>query len=111
MTQGYIVHVTITGQKEEFDTYMKNEFKDIVDADIQSWGIEGVLFISNPRTPPTPAIYESLLSKYPSLFVKVLWTSAEGPSGILLGKKDTGVRMFEWTDLSTEEEALSFRSH
>jgi hypothetical protein len=109
--QAYIIHVTIVGKKEEFDAYMKNEFLAIQDTEIQSWGIEGVVFSYNRKFLPEYSTYTDLLAKYPSFFIKLVWTCADGTAGILTGRKETGIANFKWRDLTSEEESLAFRNH
>jgi len=105
----YSITLTITAQKNEFDSFLAKEvngerFFAIRKEDITSWGVEGMVCKFLREDLGDIYAYERLLSKYPSLFIKIEWTS--GSKVGLCVCQSGAVQHMEWI-----EDELCFRSH
>ncbi len=105
--------ITVTGAKEDIDRFFLEEFKEIVPdyaREIYRKGIEGIDFKVWSRWQPDFQWLEGLLHKYPSIWVKNIWHEEGGLAGIWIGSVKAGIKMFEWEDISIDEEVHRFRS-
>jgi hypothetical protein len=59
---------------------------------------------------PSFKFIETLVDKYPLLWIKNEWISEDGNSGIWVGKKDN-IKFMMWEDLSIEAENFFFPIH
>ena len=105
----YSITLTITAHKEEFDSFVAKEFSGesfftVKREDITSWGVEGMVCKFTHADLGDMYAYENLLRKYPSLFMKIEWTS-DSKVGICICQNGV-VQHMKWI-----EDDLCFRSH
>jgi hypothetical protein len=104
----YTITVTITGKKEEFDAFLSEcngkRFYTIKREDITSWGVEGMVCTFTQEQMNHLYPYETLMSTYPSLLLKIEWKSGAN-TGISVCQSGR-VQHMEWI-----EDDLCFRSH
>lgn len=105
----YSITLTITAKKDEFDSFLAKEFSGerfftVKREDITSWGVEGMVCKFTHDDLGDTYAYEKLLSRYPSLFLKIEWTSGS-KTGICICQSGV-VQHMEWV-----EDDLCFRSH
>ena len=104
----YSITLTITAKKDEFDSFISTEFTGerfftIKREEITCWGVEGMV-CKFTQDHLGDRFYEKLLSQYPSLFMKIEWTSGL-KTGICVCQSGV-VQHMEWL-----EDDLCFRSH
>lgn len=124
--------MTITGTNEDLDLLMEGEFKGVPDwaLMIKARGRGGGF---GPEAPDGGAIrfklwsrwapdfdwLASLLTKYPSCWVKNEWSEEGGMAGVWIGtgaseaRRGTGeplIERFEWDDMCIEEECARFKN-
>jgi hypothetical protein len=108
------VELTVMANKKEFDSFIQvfflghEDFSQIRREEIVVWGIEGIV-CKFTRPLPNENTLEYIVASYPSLFLKLTWTSPHGASGMYIGREKS-LRLFQWNDISQEEE-VAFRSH
>ena len=108
-------HITITANKEELETLIQKEFSKYDNKDlfsISEKGAEGVRIRLWSAWYPQIEWLESLLTNYPSCWVKNEWIVEDGQAGIWIGTAREGekeVRQFIWDDMCWEEIAHRFR--
>ena len=111
-------HITITADKDELSQLMENEFTKYQQREeneifsISQRGDQAVRIRIWSAWHPDFQWLESLLTKYPSCWVKDEWNVEDGQAGVWLGTAREGkkeIRQFLWEDMSIEEEAYRFR--
>lgn len=105
-------HITITGERAVLDTLMKDEnlfSKDINDERISNetsgQGIE--VFNMASRWLPEYQWLESLLDKYPDIWIKNVWYEEGGNEGVWIGTnrgEQKEIKRLEWEGMCIEEE-------
>lgn len=104
----YGITLTITARKEEFDAFLSEcngkRFYTIKREDITSWGVEGMVCTFTQEHLGDMYPYETLMSTYPSLLLKIEWKSGAN-TGISVCQSGR-VQHMEWI-----EDDLCFRSH
>ena len=91
--------ITITGSKEDIYEFTKNECKDVPEwaLKIHDKGLRGIYFdIWSPWVADFECL-ESLLVKYPSVWVKDLWHAEDGQAGVWIGSNE-GISRLEWDE-------------
>jgi len=107
------IELTVTGTKDEFDSFLiqyfftRKEFR-IRRNDVLSWGVEGIMCRWVSDTLIEANVFEDIVSKFPSLFVKYTWKSSTGKAGMYVGRQT--LKVIEWQDLSEDDETC-FRNH
>ena len=91
--------ITITGSENDIAEFIKNEFKDVPDwaLTVHEKRLRGIYFDIWSRWVADFEWLESLLVKYPSVWVKDLWKSEDGESGVWIGSNE-GIRRLEWDE-------------
>ncbi len=114
--------MTITGTNEELDILMSEEFKKVPDwaLFIKARGLGGGVRLKLwSRWAPDFDWLASLLTKYPSCWIKNEWSEEGGMAGVWIGtgasetRRGTGepvIERFEWDDMCIEEECARFKS-
>lgn len=108
-------HITITASREELAELMNNEFPDTPDwaFRVKHRGLEGVIFDLWSAWYPDFAWLTSLLTKYPTCWVKNEWKEEGGNAGVWIGTKRYGIVKIErldWDDMCLEEDNYRFRT-
>lgn len=109
------IELTVVANKSDFDSFIEvfflghEDFSHITRDEIVSWGIEGIVCKFTRPFLPNETTLEEVVTRYPSLFLKLTWTSPCGASVMYVGREEC-LRFFEWKDVSQEEE-MAFRSH
>jgi len=105
--------MTVTGTKEDIYQFLIEALKDVPDGALQMnvRGVEGLQFRLWSRWHPDFEWLESLLTKYPSIWVKVIWQEEGGLAGVWVGSEEKGIKRLEWEDMCIEENAHRFRSN
>lgn len=106
--------ITVTGVKEEIDLFAETEFKDVPEwaLKIVYRGVEGIFFRMWSRWEPDYKWLEGLLTKYPSCWVKNIWSEEGGGEGVWVGCVKEGapeIHRMEWAGMCIEEAAERFR--
>jgi hypothetical protein len=107
-------HFTITGNKEDIKRFLEDELKEPPEwaLKIHHKGDEGLSFRLWSRWQPDFNWLESLLTKYPSLWVKNVWDEEGGYEGVWIGYLKDGkaeIKHMEWMGMCIEEWAHRFR--
>jgi len=107
-------YLTITGEEEELKNIIKEEFKSLPSNhfNILQRGQEALKCKLWSAWHPNFEWLESLLEKYPSIWVKDIWTVEDGEAGAWIGTARSGkkeIRQLTWEDMSIEEEMYRFR--
>jgi len=91
--------ITITGSEDDIAEFIKNEFKDVPDwaLTVHEKRLRGIYFDIWSRWVADFEWLEGLLVKYPSVWVKDLWKSEDGESGVWIGSNE-GIRRLEWDE-------------
>jgi len=114
-------HITITGTNEELDMFMMEEFKAVPDwaLQIKDRGSGAISLKLWSRWTPDFEWLTSLLTKYPSCWIKNEWNEEGGLAGIWIGtgasetRRGTGkpvIERLEWEDMCIEEEYARFKN-
>jgi hypothetical protein len=103
--------ITVRATKEDMDRFSEEEFKDVPEwaYEIYVKGVEGMQFKLWSRWHPDFDWLESLLKKYPSMWVKNIWHEEGGLAGVWVGSEEDGIKRLEWNDMCSEENAHVFR--
>jgi len=104
-------YLTITADKEELKNLILEEFKN-QNVKILQRGPEALKCKLLSAWHPNFDWLEGLLEKYPSVWIKNIWTVEDGEAGVWIatvrnGKKE--VSQLTWDDMSIEEEMYRFR--
>jgi len=101
-------NLTITASKDELDTLLNNEFKDV-----PAWAIKidergkgGVRLSLWSAWAPNLKLLETLIEKYPSCWIKNIWSEEGGTAGVWVGTKKRGkkdIKQLTWDDMCEEE--------
>lgn len=107
--------ITITGERPILDALMKDDnLQGIPDEffskEASGQGIE--VFNIGSRWLPDYEWLESLLDKYPDIWIKNIWSEEGGNEGVWIGtnrgeKKE--IKRLEWEGMCIEEEGYRFR--
>ena len=108
-------YMTITANNDDLakllaEEFVKYENKELFS--ISQVGKEAVKFRIWSAWHPDFDWLESLLTKYPSCWVKDTWIVEDGQAGVWIGtarKGEKEIRQFLWDDMCLEEEMHRFR--
>jgi hypothetical protein len=100
--------LTITANKNELDTLLDTEFKDIPEwaLKIETRGQGAVRLSLWSAWKPDLKFLESLIDKYPSSWIKNYWTEEGGTAGVWIGTMRKGskdIKQLIWDDMCEEE--------
>ena len=107
--------MTITANKDDITKLLAEEFVKYENKElfsISEVGQEAAKFRIWSAWHPDFDWLESLLTKYPSCWVKDIWIVEDGQAGVWIGTERKGekeIRQFLWDDMCIEEEAHRFR--
>jgi len=103
--------MTVTGSKEEIELFFNEECKNLRDTVFTLYvrGVEGIQFKLWSAWHPDFNWLESLIIKYPSIWVKNIWHEEGGYAGVWIGSVEKGIQRFDWDDMCIEEEYHRFR--
>jgi hypothetical protein len=104
--------MTVTGSKEDIQSFLQQEFVGLPDwAHTKHVTSEtGLQFKLWSSLQPNFQWMEGLLEKYPSLLVKNLWYEQSGTAGVWVGSKEKGIKTLQWDDLPLEEMSSIFQN-
>ena len=108
-------HITVTGERAVLDDLMKDDnLQGIPDEffskQASGQGIE--IFNMGSRGEPEYEWLESLLDKYPDIWIKNMWSEEGGREGVWIGTnrgEQKEIKRLEWEGMRIEEEAHRFR--
>ncbi len=108
-------HITITASKSDLNKLLETEFVDAPEHgfNIRHRGLEGVILNLLSAWSPDFVWLESLLTKYPTCWVKNEWKEEGGQAGVWIGTQrhgDLKIDRFDWDDMCIEEDAHRFRT-
>lgn len=108
-------YITITATKEELAELIDREFNSYTEDtfEILRRGSEAIEFKLWTQWHPNFEWLESLLTIYPSCWIKNYWSVEDGQAGIWIGTVKQGksdIRSFGWEEMSIEEEMYKFRT-
>ena len=107
--------LTITASKNELNTLLDNEFKDAPEwaINIEERGKGGVKLSLWSAWKPDLHMLETLIEKYPSCWIKNIWSEEGGTAGVWVGTMRRGVKdikQLTWDDMCEEELFYRFDS-
>ena len=104
--------MTITADAAELSKLLEKEFEDVPDwaLKIKQRGVEAVVLSLWSRWQPKFEWLTSLLTEYPSCWVKNEWSEEGGQAGVWIGSTRSGIQQLEWSEMCLEEKAHRFRS-
>jgi hypothetical protein len=108
-------HITVTGERAVLDDLMKDDNLQGIPDEFFSkkasgQGIE--IFNMGSRWEPEYEWLESLLDKYPDIWIKNMWSEEGGREGVWIGTnrgEQKEIKRLEWEGMCIEEEAHRFR--
>jgi len=107
--------MTIAASESDLNALMETEFIDVPEwaINIHQRGQRGVILRLWSAWAPNYTWMETLLSRYPSCWIKNEWREEGGLAGVWSGSLVEGqrvIRRMDWEDMSLEEEMHVFRS-
>jgi len=107
-------NLTITANKDELDKLVDTEFTEVPEwaIKITNRGNLAVRLSLWTAWRPDTEKLEKLIVKYPSCWIKNIWSEEGGLAGIWIGSTKNGekfIQQLEWNDMSIEEECYRFR--
>jgi Ferredoxin-like domain in Api92-like protein len=100
--------LTITSTSENDIIYILQEIhKEIPNAILKQNSNLGIRVNFITAWQPDIQFIETIVDKYPSVWIKNDWISEDGKSGVWVGKKNN-IKSMDWEDLSIEAERFFF---
>ena len=108
-------HITVTGERPVLDALMNDDKlqgvpDEFFSKEASGQGIE--VFNIGSRWLPDYQWLESLLDKYPDIWIKNVWSEEGGNEGVWIGTnrgEEKEIKRLEWEGMCIEEEAYRFR--
>jgi len=109
-------NITITANKTDLNDILNKELKEIPDwaLKIRERGKEAVRLDLWSAWGPDFRLFEIVIEKYPSCWIKNLWSEEGGDAGIWIGTTRHGqkyIQEMSWVDMCLEEESHRFRKN
>ena len=108
-------YIMLTANADELSAFLREEI-EIPEKrhTIERRGVEAVRFSLWSAWKPDFDWLESLLTKYPSCWIKNEWIVEDGEAGTWIGTARTGEKVISrmvWDDMSVEEAVYRFRDY